>query len=235
MDWNTLIWAFLGGILPALVWLWFWLREDARHPEPKRLIFAAFAFGMLMVPIALFFEKIAHTYIASGILLIAVWAIIEELLKYAGAYIVAFRKVCLDGSRCLDEPVDPLIYLITVALGFSALENTLFLIGPLESGNMLVSLLTGNLRFIGATVLHVVASASIGVAMGFTFYKKRAQKKTYLLIGIFTAILLHALFNLFIIVNKVENIFVIFGFLWVAVIVLLVLFERIKRIKHNHV
>ena len=184
---------------------------------------------------SLFFEKIAHTYIASGILLIAVWAIIEELLKYAGAYIVAFRKVCLDGSRCLDEPVDPLIYLITAALGFSALENTLFLIGPLESGNMLVSLLTGNLRFIGATVLHVVASASIGVAMGFTFYRKWAQKKTYLLIGIFTAILLHALFNLFIIVNKGENIFVIFGFLWVAVIVLLVLFERIKRIKHNHV
>lgn len=227
---NTLIWAFLGGLLPALVWLWFWLKEDTKRPEPKRLLFAAFAAGMIAVPFALSLEKFAHEFLEGSFFLILVWATIEELLKYAGAYIVAFRVLCLDGSRCLDEPIDPLIYLITVALGFSALENTLFLVTPLENGSVLASILTGNLRFIGATLLHVVASASIGIAMGFSFYKKGVAKKVYLFIGLFTAIALHTLFNFSIIIDEGENIFVVFGFLWFAVFALLLFFERIKRI-----
>jgi len=41
------------------VWLWFWLKEDAKRPEPKRLLFAAFAAGMIAVPFALSLEKFA--------------------------------------------------------------------------------------------------------------------------------------------------------------------------------
>ena len=229
-DLQTIIWAFLGGLLPVLVWLWFWLKEDAKRPEPKRLLFAAFIAGAIAVPIALSLERITHEFLPSGFFLIVIWATIEELLKYAGAYIIAFRLICIDGSQCLDEPIDPLIYLITVALGFSAFENMLFLITPLESGNVLASILTGNLRFIGATLLHVLASASVGVAMGFAFYKKGLRKKIYLLVGLFTAILLHTLFNFSIIIDEGKNIFIIFGFLWFGIFALLLLFEKIKRI-----
>ena len=227
---EILLWAFLGGVLPALLWLWFWLKEDKRRPEPKRLIISAFVAGIITVFLALFFEKIAHAVIAGGPILIIVWAAIEELLKFGGAYIVAFRGKCIDGSQCLDEPIDPMIYLITVALGFAALENTLFLITPLKNGEALAGILTGNLRFVGATLLHVVASASVGAAMGFSFYKSPRVKKIFLWGGIFTAVLLHALFNLSILISEGENIFIIFGILWVAAAILLVVFERIKRI-----
>lgn len=230
LDPFTLLFAILGGIIPAFVWLWFWLKEDARRPEPRRLIIAAFLAGAVAVGFALFFERLAHNALGGGILLFVSWAAIEELLKYGGAYLIAFRKFCVDGSVCLDEPIDPAIYMVTAALGFAALENTLFLINPLAGGETVAGFLTGNLRFIGATVLHVVASASIGIAMGLSFYKSAATKKLYLIIGICTAIVLHALFNLSIIMNKGENIFIIFGVLWFVVLFLLLFFEKIKRV-----
>jgi len=39
---ETVIYVLLGGIVPTLLWLWFWRREDRLHPEPRRLILLAF-------------------------------------------------------------------------------------------------------------------------------------------------------------------------------------------------
>ncbi|MDP3726317.1 MAG: PrsW family glutamic-type intramembrane protease [bacterium] len=230
-DLYTLLLAVLGGIVPSLIWLWFWLTEDSVHPEPRRMIMFAFIAGMVAVPLAFFAEKISFSYIGSGFFVIFVWAAIEEILKYGSAYVVAFRGICLDKSRCVDEPIDPLIYMITVALGFSALENTLFLINPFLGGDTISGLLTGNLRFIGATLLHVVASGIIGFSKGLSFYKSDAAKRIYFVVGITFAIALHAFFNLSIIISKGENIFLIFGILWLFASMLLLAFERIKRVK----
>ena len=227
---QTFTWAFLGGILPALLWLWFWLKEDARHPEPKKLIFAAFVAGMFAVPPALFLEGIAKDIFQSGFYLLLAWAAIEEILKYLGAHIVAFRGVCLDKSRCVDEPIDPAIYMITAALGFAALENTLFLLAPIGQGSFTAGLITGNLRFVGAMVLHVVASSAIGLAMGLSFYRSATFKRIFFVIGLFTSIALHTLFNVSIILSEGNNIFIVFGGLWIAVLIVLAVFERTKRV-----
>lgn len=229
---NTFLWAFFGGILPALLWLWFWLKEDGKKPEPKKLIIAAFVAGMLAVPPALFLEGIAKNIFQSGTYLLLAWAAIEEALKYLGAHIVAFRSVCLDKSRCVDEPIDPAIYLITAALGFAALENTLFLLAPLGQGNFTAGFITGNLRFVGAMVLHVVASSAIGLAMGLSFYKSALAKRVYFTIGLFTSIVLHTLFNVFIILSEGDSIFLVFGGLWLAVLAVLAMFEKTKRVKN---
>jgi len=228
---TSFLWAFLGGILPALLWLWFWLREDAKNPEPRKLLIAAFIGGMLAVPPALFLEGLARDMLESGFFLLLVWAAIEEVLKYLGAHFVVFRDVCLDKSRCVDEPIDPAIYLITAALGFAALENTLFLLAPVGQGNIAVSLITGNLRFVGAMVLHVVASGSLGLAMGLSFYKSRFAKRLFFAFGLCTAIALHTLFNVSIILTEGNNIFIVFGALWIAVLAALAVFEKVKRMK----
>jgi protease PrsW len=230
---SILLWAFVGGIVPALVWLWFWLKEDSRHPEPKRLIVITFIAGMLVVPVAYVLEQIANFFTNNTVILFSSWAAIEEILKYAAAYIVAFRKECLDKSLCLDEAIDPMIYMITAALGFSAVENMLFLIVPLAEGEPLTSFITGNLRFLGATMLHVVASASIGVAMGFAFYRKTLSKKLAVSMGIFTAIVLHALFNLSIINSIGSGLFIVFGVVWIGTFILLIFFEKIKHLKNT--
>ena len=219
----TLLLALAGGILPALLWLWFWLQEDRLHPEPRRLIMLAFVSGMITVPLVIPLEQMALAFAGSG-LLIVVWATIEELMKYGAAELVVLRR------RENDEPLDPIIYMITIALGFAALENTLFLLNP--DLDLLGEIITGNLRFLGATLLHVLASGTIGVAMGLSFFKSRSQKKLFLFIGIVLAVVLHSLFNFFIINSNGEQVLTVFAFVWIGIILLLLSFEKVKRIKN---
>src|SRR3989344_3571414 len=86
INFKTFILALLGGILPALLWLWFWLREDRLHPEPRRLIILSFLSGMGIVFLALPAEHWIEQFAKSTIALIVAWSAIEELLKLAGAY-----------------------------------------------------------------------------------------------------------------------------------------------------
>ena len=220
---ETLIIAFAGGLFPALLWLWFFLREDRANPEPKLLIFLAFIAGMISVIVALFLEKWVAGFMFGPSLILA-WAAIEELVKWFAALVAVLWRP-FD-----DEPIDPIIYMITVALGFAALETGLFLLAPVSDGNVAGSILTSNLRFLGAALLHVVSSAAIGLALAFAFYKSFGAKILYLCTGIVVAITLHALFNFFIIDNTGGTIMFVFFFVWLGVIALFILFERVKRI-----
>lgn len=220
----TIILAFLGGFIPALFWLWFWLREDSKHPEPKSLILLTFVLGMATVPLAFPLEQYVTKITASSLLIFIGWAVIEEVLKNGAAYLGSLRE------DAMDEPVDPIVYMITAALGFAALENTLFLLGPHVTYDFTVAFITTNIRFIGATLLHVVSSACIGVSISYSFYKKKAFRIPYFLVGLTCAVTLHALFNYFIIQGGTGTMFVWFACVWVLVIVLILLFERIKRL-----
>lgn len=224
LDLNTIIIAFLAGILPAILWLRFWLKED-RHPEPKWLIILTFIVGMMTVPVVIPFEKLAQSLIQNTFILIVVWAFIEELFKYLAASFSALRR------KEDDEPIDPIIYLITSALGFAALENAFFLWNPLINDGFVGALLTGNMRFIGATVLHTISSAIIGLFMGLSFYKSKTVKRVYFYVGFALAVALHTLFNFFIIQGKGETLIAIFASVWILAIVLMLMFEVIKKIR----
>lgn len=222
--------ALVGGLLPALFWLWFWLKED-KNPEPRRVLILTFLGGMMMAVVALFLEQIAQ-FVIKGVMgyifpsltlfvLLFVWAAIEEIAKYAAARKIAFRL------PCFDEPVDALIYLITAALGFAALENVLFLIKVFGTQGMLVGFITGNLRFLGATLLHVITSATLGASIAFSFFHKEKIIRN-ILGGLLLATILHTAFNFFIINSGGGSLFGILIPLWIAVIILLFVFEKIK-------
>ncbi|MBX4192444.1 PrsW family intramembrane metalloprotease [Candidatus Parcubacteria bacterium] len=214
--------AFLGGVVPALLWLVFWLLEDRCEPEPKRYIFFAFVLGMLAVFPVLFSERFTAAY-ASGPILLLVWALIEEVFKFGAAYVAALHW------HVFDEPLDAVIYMVTAALGFSAMENTLFLMGPLQHGDIIKTIVTGDLRFIGATLLHTLSSTTIGMALALSFYKPAAVRKTYALIGVILATLLHTFFNFFILQEGGGATFWIFLTIWLGVIGILLFTERIKQ------
>lgn len=221
---KTILIALVGGLIPSLLWLWFWLKEDKERPEPRGLILVTFLVGMASVILVLPLEEFARKYISDGPALTMVWATIEELVKFGAIAIIALR------SRYVDEPVDFAIYMITGALGFAALENTLFLISPISLNETTVSLLTGNLRFLGATLLHAIASGFVGIFLGLSFYSNQAKKTTFLFFGLLTAVVLHSAFNFFIISNNGENFFAVFGFLWVISIISVLLFEKLRRL-----
>jgi len=222
----ALLIAFAAGFIPALIWLVFWLFEDQRRPEPRRLVVRTFLVGMIAVPIVLPLEKAALDLgIPVGFTLFLIWASIEELVKLGLAFIFILR------SSAIDEPIDIPIYMISIALGFSAVENTLFLMSPIADGKLLESIVTGNLRFIGASLIHVLASATIGGAMAFAFYRERAQKIWFACIGVILAISLHTMFNFLIIVTGASQLLTVFLGVWVGIIFLLLALERVKAIR----
>ncbi len=217
--------AVAGGVLPALAWLWFWRREDSRNPEPRKLIAIAFLAGMVTVALVIPVEKFVAPFMATTTLIFIAWSIIEEVFKYLAARFTVLRR------REDDEPIDPVIYMVTVALGFAAAENTLFLLSPLAGDSLLQTVMTGNLRFIGATLLHVLSSAAIGVFIGLSFYKRKRTKRIFAFVGVILACVLHAAFNFFILNMAEDQMMRTFLFVWIGVITLIAVLEYLKRIR----
>ena len=220
---GTLALALVAGTVPAILWLLFWLREDKGNREPVMLVITTFVAGMLSVIIVLPLEKFLATLPVGPNSLTILWAASEELLK-----LFAF-VVIMTGSRYLNKPIKYPIYLMTAALGFAALENTLFLIHPISVNDTTLSLLTGNLRFLGSTLLHSAASGLVGIGLGLAFFKSQTRRFWYGFIGLVAAIALHATFNFFIMEKSGENFIQVFGFLWVITIIIMLLFEKLRR------
>lgn len=223
---HTNVILFLGGLVPPLFWLWFWLQED-NHPEPKYVIAGTFVVGAASAFLALPLEKYAQTVLPSGFVLIFAWSLIEETTKYAATAWSAFS------AKSYDEPVDAMVYMITSALGFAALENILFLTKSFAADGITGFLLTTNIRFIGATLLHVVASAFVGAAIAAGFYRSMPARILWVLIGVASASSLHALFNFFILHNEGQNSPAVFILLWASVIATFLFFEAVKRLHPN--
>src|ERR1700741_206823 len=159
-DPKILIFAFLGGLVPSLLWLWFWLKEDDEHPEPKKVLTVVFIMGMLAVVVVLPIQRFIQAHVNSQEIQLILWAGAEEILKYLAVLVILYR------TNNADHPIDWPIYLITAAVGFATLENALFLIKPFSLNEATVGLLTGQLRFLGSTLLHTISSGIIGISIG---------------------------------------------------------------------
>lgn len=226
---NALIYAPLLGILPCVFWLFFWLREDRSHPEPKRLILACFIAGMSMTVLALPLEYLVTKFIdinAKRDLAIFFWASIEEILKFGAFYLIAYR------SRHDDEPIDNIIYILAVALGFSAFENMLFLLHPFWHNELATGLITTNLRFIGASLLHTLSSGIIGIFAAFAFYRSSFHKLINIICGIIFAITVHTFFNINISnqTDTNQTVFLSFTLVWLGIIGIIVIIEKVKTL-----
>ncbi len=233
------IFALIGGFIPALLWLFFWLTEDRKNPEPKRLIALAFCVGILAVPLALALERMfannfiepfslsefMNTFPIAGIFAIFIFAAIEEGAKFVAAYAATLWR------KELDEPIDYIIYLIVAALGFAAYETALFVFTPFNQGLLFDGILMGNMRAVGAMLLHVVASSSIGLSLAFAFYGSKTKRFLYGSFGLIIATVLHGVFNLAIMRLPGEHAFFAFVSVWIAIVALLLFFERVKKIK----
>ena len=242
---EIILYALLGGLVPVVIWLYFWLKEDHERPEPLRRIALVFIAGALAVVVAYVLERLwcQNAWLATACqnignsatghigsrekIVFLIWSATEEVLKLFAAYIIIFNH------PDFDEPVDAMIYLITAALGFAALENAFFLFDILsrEPANLgFTFLLTGNLRFLGANITHIISSAVVGAMVGLSFCLSLGRRLLYTIIGLTTAILLHALFNLLIITSDSGQIFKIFSLLCLFAIFIILLFDRVKKV-----
>lgn len=224
------------SFLPPFIWLLFYLHED-RHPEPKRLLVLTFvagvvaAFAAVALELGLFgtppvFSGLLHRLfpgiLAVPLVIFSGVSLIEEYFKYAAVKVVVFRR------PEFDEPIDAMIYMVTAALGFAAIENVLFLL-PAFEGSLLGGFeLTAN-RFLGANLLHALSSGIVGYALArhmFSPWKKHAVAA-----GILAASVLHTLFNYLILRKDAvpESMVLLILLLILMAVVVLVDFERLKR------
>lgn len=224
----TIGYAVLGGMVPTFIWLWFWLRNDDTDdvPEPRGLIALSFIAGIAGVLLILPLDVVVRSLYLDRNTITAVYAITEEIVKYGMVSFVVFK------TRFLNEPLDYVTYLVTGALGFSALENTLYLIDPIQSGSGVASILiTSNLRFLGATVLHSLMAATIGVMLGLVFYRSPFTKFIMTILALITVSALHMLFNFFIMDTSNNNIVMTLGALWVFGVLVLLLVQKVKNVR----
>ncbi len=183
----------LLGFVPSFAWLLFYLQEGMR-PEPKRLIALAFLTGGVFAFLALI-AQLGLRNMLSGLQLgshsffwLFLFAGVEEVLKFAAAYAAVHK------SPDFDQPVEAMLYAVVAALGFAAVEN----VGILVGGNPSTMVLSNvfhlvTFRFIGATLLHTLASGLVGYYWALSI--RNFGAKRFLVGGLFAATLLHAAFN----------------------------------------
>jgi len=219
--------------LPPLLWLLFYLRED-RHPEPKLLLLLTFIGGMLSVVAAIVGECFLVQVLDGGscerginyvgqnaFALFLGIAFIEEYVKYLVVKFLVLRR------EDFDEPVDGMIYMITAALGFAAVENALFIF-PLFNQSVLLGLQITTNRFLGANLLHALSSAIVGFFLARAWFSP--HRHHYIALGVVTAAFLHAFFNYLILMRSdaAEGTLYLFLLLALMAVVVFIDFERLR-------
>lgn len=217
--------------LPPIFWLLFYLRED-RHPEPKRLLLLAFVGGMASAGLAVAAEiliigrdglfALDERLIRNAVLIFLVIGLIEEYVKYLPVKFLILRR------SDFDEPVDAMIYMMTSALGFAALENALFIF-PLLRENVFTGLEVTANRFLGANLLHALSSGIVGFFLARAWF--HPHRHHFIALGVVIAALLHAGFNSLILTRGVLTQGKLYLVLLLAIMAVMVFidFERLKR------
>ena len=249
MEYYRLILYIVFGVVPSLIWLFYYLAKDL-HPEPKGTILRVFLWGALATIPTLFIQiwlsesLIQGQYLAtlylpeiSGYLPFAFkilkWFFIIALTEEIFKYLVVRLSVFNDGA--LDEPLDVMLYMVVSSLGFAALENVLYLFSPLYgvSFNAFLSatITVSSLRFIGATFLHTLCSALVGYFLVKSLFD---HKKRFILTvtGIVLATLLHGLYDFSIMVLESPfNLIVPVAIITALALFVIYDFDEVKKLK----
>lgn len=218
---QQIVIGIVTGLAPSLIWLYFWMRRGRGKHLAVGLIVVCFITGALSVLVAGPIQTALKDFFDHNITRITAFAAIEEVLKFLACSLIA-----LHGAYS-DEPVEPAMYLIATALGFAALENILYIVNPSYGLGITASLLTGGLRFFGSTLLHAISSCFVGISIGLA---PKEMRWFFVIFGLGGAIFLHSTFNFFILKNTAASFLQIYGFLWIAAIISLLIVEKLHRL-----
>lgn len=206
------------GLIPSFAWLIFFLKEDI-HPEPKKMIAKVFMAGALMTILVAAIQFLLKKIFISFSDSFFVFAVIEEIFKFLAVYLIIKK------SRFFDEPIDAMIYMITAALGFAMVENVAV---ALSASNIQEAVGAITLRFVGATLLHALASGIVGYYWAKSIIVHRSS---FIVYGIIYASFLHMIFNYLILLSKEQ--LLIYPTIFLIIIALLVFWD-FERVKSNH-
>ncbi len=234
-----IIFYFLIGVLPCIVWLLFYLRQDV-HPESNKKVIEIFLLGALTVFPILKIEQVAEKFFPSETVLsknffflllyyVMVIGLIEEFFKYL---VVRIRVI---KSSHFDEPIDAMLYLIIASLGLAAVENVSSIIGVKIMPDVI---LLSTIRLFTAIFLHTLAAAITGYFLAICFREKNLIKRSAIVgSGLLLASFCHGLYDISILkLEEATNIFYFFlpiGIIFLMGIFVYFLFLKVKKIPRS--
>lgn len=180
---------FFVSIFPGIIWVWYFYRQDRYDPEPKKLIIRDFIYGILIVfPVSLIESPFSGMISPETPLLtllfgtIFVVGFVEEGAKSYVVYKLHYNH------PSFDEPVDGIIYGVTVGLGFAAFENLFY--------TMMYGYQVGLIR----AVLTNLAHASFTGIFGYYLSRAKQQNSRYhIWFGYILVSLLHGIYDFLVI------------------------------------
>ncbi len=228
---NTNLLLIFLALTPSLIWLFHYLSKDI-HPEPKKLILFIFVLGALSTIPTAFIEigltnilnnfAIENFYLRTFVYMVFAIGITEELMKFLVV------KVGISNNKEFNEPIDAMIYMVTAAMGFAALENFFYITGGDQGHLITASIIITIFRFFGANFLHALCSAILGF-----FYAKSLinKNKKYLIQGVLISGLLHGIFNYYIMTQEqfFTKILGVFGFLFILALIVSLCFKDLRK------
>jgi hypothetical protein len=93
--------------------------------------------------------------------------------------------------------------------------------------------ITGNIRFLGATVLHTISVAIVGVLLGLAYSTNRFWKFVHAIIGLALASGLHTVFNYFIMKDTRQGTIIAIAGIWIVAVIVIILFDRLSALEAN--
>ena len=211
--------TLLITIVPSLLIILFFVKSDL-FPEPNNQIFKIFLYGILLcIPAFIintafgsFFSNVGFNGTLLPSLLSA--APVEEILKFTVLYYLVYKM------KDFNEPIDGIVYGVTVSLGFATLEN-IYYVYVLSDYYNVSSQSLAMLRSFSTIPAHGI----FGATMGYFFMKYSfIRKQDNLTLCIIVPILLHASYNFFVSTNFLVALLIII----ISWFILLNAFSKLK-------
>ena len=212
--------TLLITILPSILIVAYFVKSD-RFPEPSSEIIKIFLYGIVICFPAYYLNTtLGDIYASKGIgeglissFLTA--APVEEILKFSVLYSLVYKM------KDFNEPVDGMVYGVTVSLGFATLENIYYVYLLSDYFNSTEYSLAV-LRAFTAIPAHGV----FGATMGYFFMKYSfVKKQNNLALCMLVPILLHGAYNFF-----ANSFFIIsISIIIISWVIILKAFKRLKK------
>jgi len=196
--------AFFLSILPGVLIIIFIYKKDKYEREPKHYLFKCVLFGMLScVPAVLGtlgFEALLNLKGAShspDITVVAIYAFVAVALSEEFAKFL-FLRYYIFPKREFDEPMDGIVYAVSIGMGFAILENVLYVL----EGGLALALLRMFTAVPGHAAFGVIMGYYVGLAK---FEKNKTRATTLLLLGVLAAATVHGAYDFFLFQNSMKS------------------------------
>jgi RsiW-degrading membrane proteinase PrsW (M82 family) len=219
----------LLAILPALFFILLIYFKDKYNREPIRYLLFAFCLGMISTIPASIIENFVFLNIQLN-LRIEISTFIEAFFFVAfieeGVKFLMF-KWFIWPKKYFDEPIDGVVYMVAVGMGFAFIENFAFIFNDL-SNIWSIALM----RAIMPTPAHFVFAVAMGYYFGFAKFNFIKKKRKLMFYGFLITFMSHGLYDyLLMLVPK----YPFFLYLAIAFIIIYLIIALILINKHQRV